>query len=111
MFSTLSGQCVFDQNIDIIPLSTTSLKIEVDRLQFSDLSQDQGLCAVFIEFDHGRIENLRLKVISPAGQEITLLGPGILGGGISSGVNWDISFIPCSFFPSPDAALSATAFK
>ncbi len=97
------GQCDIDRPVTIYPESEIDFTIDVGGLDFTDLATDQSVCAVFIEMEHGRLENIRVRLVSPAGQEVTLIGPGITGGGLTPAVNWNVSFVPCGFVPSPDA--------
>ena len=106
-FETLNiyGQCAVDGVLSILPATSTTTRIielEVEGLQENDLSSDQELCAIFLEFEHGRIENVRISLTSPAGQTITLIGPGITGGNLSPLVRWNITMLQCALPASPD---------
>lgn len=105
----LRSQC-FVSNVSIPPAVTTAervLEIDVQGLTPSDLATDQELCLVFLEFDHGRIANVRMTLTSPAGQSVTLIGPGITGGGVSPLVKWNITQVRCSDPTIPDAGFSS----
>ena len=67
-----------------------------------DLSDPtQGICGVNLNFDHQYIGDLAITLTSPAGQQITLVGPiGLFGETDFS--TYDVSFVPCSVTPVPD---------
>lgn len=99
------AQCtaVFQRSI---PDNTTSqFFVEISGAAFNQLGiNGQGLCGVRIRFDHPNVSDLRLELLSPSGQKITLIGePG--GGFATNGSNWDITFLPCSGTPLPDIGL------
>ncbi len=104
----LSAQCFLQEPVVIKPLITADVLIEVQGLEFTNLSSDQSLCAVSLQFEHDRLENIRLTLISPSGQEITLLGPGSISANVSLAINWDITQTQCGFPAIPDAGISAT---
>jgi gliding motility-associated-like protein len=58
----------------------------------------QAVCGVNLEFTHDYIENLSLKLISPAGQEVQLLGPGLTGFSAiaTPGARWNVDIIDCA---------------
>jgi len=84
------SQCNITSPVVIQPATTTTIDLIVENLQFSDLTSDQSLCRVLMEWEHGRQPNLRINLISPAGQSVTLVGPGIIGGNLSPLVNWTL---------------------
>ena len=105
----VASQCFVD-SIAIVPgvvASEREVIMTVQGLSPSDLSSDQALCRVFMEFDHGRISNVRMRLKSPAGQEITLIGPGTTGGSVSPLIKWDIQLVPCAAATLPDFGFDA----
>lgn len=73
-----------------------------------DLSSPiQGLCAVHLKFDHEYIGDLSVRLISPAGQSVNLLGPvGFFGA--TDFTNFDLLFVPCSSPAAPDPGAAST---
>ncbi len=62
----------------------------------------QGVCGVKIAFEHQYVGDLRISLISPAGQEIQLLGDvGFFGN--TDFTTWNVTFLPCSVTPMPDS--------
>ena len=100
------SQCFIAEPIEISPEQTTNIVLTVEGLTAADLATDQAICAINIEWEHGLQENLRFELVSPSGQRITLAGPGSQGGGVSPGVNWNVTFVPCSQPTAPDAGIS-----
>ena len=62
----------------------------------------QGVCGVALTFTHQHIWDLELTLISPAGQEVPLVGNNTSFFGTTNNVLWNILFIPCANVPSPD---------
>ena len=94
--ASLVGQCLISQPITIGPDRTTEITLSVSDIINDQLGVNNALCAVFLEWEHGKQENLRFELISPAGQVVTLMGPGINGGGLSPLVNWNLNFVTCT---------------
>ena len=104
--SAMIGQCFLSRPVAISPQSSSDLIINVSGLSPDDLAVDQAICAINIEWEHGRQENLRFELISPAGQVVPLIGPGIVSGAASSSnVNWNINFVDCDTPTSPDPGI------
>lgn len=103
----LSSQCSILFPEDILPETTTSINLSVLNLDADQLGADNGVCAVYLEFEHGRLENLRMNLISPAGEIITLVGPGTQAGAFTSNINWNVTFLPCIVLATPDAGFSS----
>jgi PKD domain/Secretion system C-terminal sorting domain/Proprotein convertase P-domain len=77
--------------------------LQIDSASNNDLSSNlQGLCGVKLKFGHESVGQLKVELISPAGQVITL---------VSASNNtektyfstWDLNFIGCNLNASPDA--------
>lgn len=105
MPAALIGQCFLSSPVSITPESSTDIIISVSGLTPEDLSSTQGICAINIEWEHGRQENLRFELISPAGQVVSLIGPGISNGAFSGNVNWNVNFTPCALPTAPDSGI------
>jgi len=103
--SAMIGQCFLSSPVTISPQSDMDLIINVSGLSPDDLAGDQGICAINIEWEHGRQENLRFELISPSGQVVPLIGPGIINGALSPRVNWNINFVECDLPTSPDPGI------
>ncbi len=97
------AQCSILRPEDILPETTTSVSLTVENLTASGLGADQSICRVYLEFEHGRLENLRFNLISPSGQTLRLIGPGTQNGAFTPNINWNVSFLPCAFPVAPDA--------
>ncbi|MEM8528425.1 MAG: hypothetical protein AAGG68_27535, partial [Bacteroidota bacterium] len=88
-----------------IASSTFTLDYEVVGLSNDDLSGSQCVESVNLVFQHNRIQNLLIELISPSGQVVPLVGPyQQFGGGLngSLGATWDVNFVQC--FPDGQAA-------
>ncbi len=105
MPAALIGQCFLSSPVSITPESSTDIIISVSGLTPEDLSSTQGICAINIEWEHGRQENLRFELISPAGQVVSLIGPGISNGAFSGNINWNVNFTPCALPTAPDPGI------
>jgi gliding motility-associated-like protein len=66
----------------------------------------QGVCKVCIKFAHGFVSDLKIVLISPNGQAITLIAP-ISQQGYTPLSRWDVCFLPCSVVPNPDPGFPA----
>ena len=103
--SELYTQCAVDGLVNILPantIQTRSIELDVAGLANDDLSGTQELCNIFMEFEHGRIENVKITLTSPAGQTVTLIGPSVTGGGLSPLVRWNIIMTRCANLSAPD---------
>ena len=100
------AQCNLNSPVPIPPESNQSLAIAVSNLTNSELGVNQNICAIFVELEHGRLENLRFILTSPSGQSVTLVGPGTTTGAFTSIINWNVSFLPCTSPVAPDAGIS-----
>ena len=98
--------CEIDATFNIYSNDETNIWINVAGLNFEDLGVNQALCGVEIFFEHTRLANIRIELISPAGQSVTLIGPGELNASPTGLINWDLYFLPCAAPTVPDAGLS-----
>ena len=62
----------------------------------------QGVCEVRLNFLHNAIFDFEVSLISPAGQEVRLIGPNSSIGGSTLLGQWKIGFVPCSVPAQPD---------
>lgn len=66
----------------------------------------QGVCKVCVKFSHGFVSDLKIILISPVGQRITLIAP-ISQQGYTPLSKWNVCFVPCSAVPNPDPGFPA----
>ncbi len=80
----------------------------VSNVTNNDLaSSTQGVCGVRVNFDHEYLGDLTMRLFSPAGQSVTLVGPtGFFGP--TDGAYWNITFAPCATAVFPDNGFSET---
>jgi len=102
---SLTGQCSILSPEDILPETTTNINLSINQLDNDQLGSN-SICAVYLEFEHGRLENLRFNLISPDGDVVTLIGPGTQSGAFTPSINWNVTFFPCLVFVSPDTGFS-----
>lgn len=89
--------------------STTSINFAVAGASNNDLSDPgQGVCGVYIEFAPDHIWSLEMILTSPAGQQVTLIGPPSNTGFFSGSQTWEILFLPCSETVEPDPGFPDT---
>lgn len=68
-------------------------------------SATQGVCGVRINFDHQYLGDLTMRIFSPGGQSVLLVGPiGFFGP--TDGAVWDVTFSPCADTVFPDAGFN-----
>jgi gliding motility-associated-like protein len=101
-----SGQCMLGAQVPIEDLETLMIPVNIEGLVNDDLSdQGQGICGVSITFRHDQIGDISIQLVSPSGQVVNLVGPtGAFGA--TDFTTWDVSFIPCGDFASPDPGFS-----
>lgn len=81
---------------------TTNIPILISGAINNNLATvQQGLCAVKLKFRHPFMKELFVELVSPAGQRITLVG-GTVVGTITTGITWDVTFVPCNAAANPD---------
>ena len=98
--------CFYSEPTAIQSEDSLSISLDVSGLLIDDLSDTQGICGVRLFFSHDQIENIRMTLTSPSGQSITLVGPGTVAAGISSFIDWNVLFTPCTTLASPDMGFS-----
>ena len=103
-----SQGCGISEDILISANSSSDVVINVQGLINDDLDSNQTLCGVRLVFSHDRIENIRITLISPFGQELVLAGPGRLSSDLSPFINWNILFNTCAEANMPDQGISGT---
>ncbi len=101
----VDAQCGYS-GIRFIPdASVTQYFIQVDGASFNDLSVGgQGVCRVNLTFKHPHIGDLGIKLKSPSGQTISLIGA-VGNSSNTSGSIWDVHFVRQSALPQPDIGI------
>lgn len=98
--------CTVIGPIDILPQQTTEINLSVSGLINTDLATDQAVCGINLVFTHNQLENIRITLTSPDGDEVILVGPGTLSADLTSLIIWDIAFNPCANPPAPHPGFS-----
>lgn len=97
----LHAQCSITENVVIPDLTPVTAEIIVEGSTNADLSGNQAVCGIYLEFEHEQVGDLTIDLISPDGQSITLIGPtGSFGS--TAFTDWQILFLPCAAGVSPD---------
>ena len=96
-----NSQCIFELEQPIPVDADFFSQGSVYGLINDDLSANQSLCGVTINFKHEFIGNLVIELISPSGQVVTLIGSQQISS-FTNGTEWDITLLPCANPVSPD---------
>ncbi len=108
---TLMGQCDVTLGAPILDNSTGSIEILIDGAINNDLSAaDQGLCGVELYFNHESIRDISIRLESPSGQSIILVGPSTGAGGPTDFTYWGLEFVPCDSTAMPDLPILGDVF-
>ena len=109
---SLEGQCSIESlngaAITLDPVDEVSLRFLVSDAVSPDLSlPNQGICGVRLDFAHQDITDLNFTLISPAGDEVILIGPATSTGNSLQifAIPHDILFIPSAEPADPDIGL------
>ncbi|NJL76471.1 MAG: hypothetical protein HC892_17110 [Saprospiraceae bacterium] len=101
-----------------IPIDDVTFGVDygVAGLMNDDLAGSQCVQSVSIEFQHNRLQNMIVELVSPSGQVVPLIGPHLpFGGGLSGtfGANWNIQFVQClpNGFAAPDPFVGQVWFN
>jgi len=101
------GQCATAASIDIPDNDSVTIQFGVSGLIDNNLSSPtQGICGVHIDFRHEYVGDLTVRLISPAGTEVTLIGPPTLLILPTNLSRWNIDFVPCGTPAAPDAGFA-----
>jgi gliding motility-associated-like protein len=99
-----SQDCEFDGPVIIEDSDTTSVTVLVDGLTNDVLGENgQALCGVEIELTHEFIGDIIMRLYSPSGQEVILMGPPTTSSAQTDQITWDVTFRPCGNNIIPDA--------
>lgn len=105
MINDLDAQCSFPNNIPIHDDSVSVNSINISGAVNDDLATN-GICGIAITFRHNIIGDVQIKLVSPFGQEVILIGPTAPLSNLTTFTLWDIFFTPCSNSASPDFPFS-----
>ena len=101
------SNCFSFQRDTILPSSTRIISLNISGAINNDLADvDQCVAAVSLSFRHPRVIHLTIRLVSPFGDTITLVGGSGLGNATNLG-RWDVSFAPCSESAIPDPSFDA----
>jgi gliding motility-associated-like protein len=110
LFNVGSAQteCVLIESIDIVDNETQAISFTISGVQLDDLSDDnQNITSIQIEFNHQKVTDLGLTLVSPSNQEIDLIGPITGSNELTSGIpGWGIEFLPCGIPAAPDPRIN-----
>jgi len=96
--------CAVNGPVVITSQGITEIQFEVSGLVDDDLSGVQSLCLVELRFTHNTVSTLEIEIISPAGQSVTLVGPGNVNSlGSTQFIQWDVVFAASNYPALPDA--------
>ncbi|HMP30273.1 MAG TPA: hypothetical protein PKD85_11780, partial [Saprospiraceae bacterium] len=104
--TNLLGQNCFIQNLNLPDGTVRSTPLVLSGTDLT-LSQDQ-ICKINIRFKHESVNQLRIRLISPSGQSVQLIGPAdALSNTIFPSPTYDLTFIRCTENPDPEPGYSA----
>ena len=110
-FFKVIGQCDLTILATIEDVSSGSVDIFVEGASNNDLSNpNQGLCGVELFFEHTSIQDISISLQSPAGQQVTLVGPATGAGGNTQFTYWGVEFVPCDSIAAPDLPILDDVF-
>jgi gliding motility-associated-like protein len=104
----LRAQCTFNKVKPIYENGFFGVKSIVSGATNNILgSNGQGVCKVNLHFQHELVGDLRIRLISPSGQSVILVGPPVLAS-VTTGTDWNIGFVRCSASANPDLSFNPT---
>lgn len=103
----VSQGCVIDNEVVILPNTSTQVSLELSDLLNADLGVNQSICGVHLVFDHDQLENIRITLTSPDGDVVTLVGPATLTGDLTDLITWNVMFTQCGNASAPDPGFNA----
>lgn len=85
-----------------------SFSVMVSNAANNTLGQNgQGVCRVYLSFEHKYIGDITMVLTSPSGQSVTLVGPEWLDVTSTQTNTWDVAFTRCDLQAQPDPGKSA----
>ena len=89
--------------------STVAASLIIEDAMIDNLADvSQGVCNVKLNFSHDNVRELIIRLVSPGGQSIDLVGPINPTSQQTDNSEWDIEFVPCGEVPIPDPSFSST---
>lgn len=100
----IDGQsCVIEDDIAIIDRDTTAIQFFIESANKNQLNNaSQFLKEVALKFEHLKLTDIKIDIVSPSGQRVTLVGPIDKNGINTRGFEWDVIFKTLSENVSPD---------
>ncbi len=113
--SVISAQndCVLIESIDIIDNETQAISFTISDVQLDDLADpNQSITSIQIEFNHEKVTDLDVSLMSPSDQQVDLIGPITGSNVLTSGIpGWAIEFIPCAVPADPDPRINDDVYS
>jgi gliding motility-associated-like protein len=112
-YFTLAQECAcVNCPIDIPDNGKTEARIEIKNATNNTLGgAGQGVCQVRVRFKHEYIGDLKIDLISPAGDRVTLVGSIGLKEIRTSSASWNVTFVNQSkFIAMPDGGIQSAAW-
>jgi subtilisin-like proprotein convertase family protein len=104
--SQIYGQSCFIENFNLPDGNVRSVPLVLSGSNFN-LTQDQ-ICKINIRLKHESINQLRIRLISPGGQSLELLGPATaLSNTIFPSPTYNLTFVRCTETPDPEPGYDA----
>jgi len=106
----LQGQsCGLEDTIIINPNATQTFQLQIADYFNNNLADPaQGVCGVELYFLHQFVDNLEIKLTSPDGDMVQLIGPNTDEQfAFTFFSRWNISFLPCAETAMPDSGYVA----
>jgi gliding motility-associated-like protein len=99
--------------VDIPDNGKTEARIEIKNAKNDNLGgAGQGVCQVRVRFKHEYIGDLKIDLISPAGDRVTLVGSIGLKEIKTSSASWNVTFVNQSKFTAmPDGGIQSAAWS
>lgn len=105
----IGQQCSFSNSrLPLRPNDSLILELGVYDAVFDNLADPrQGVCEVRLHFLHNAILDFEVSLVSPAGQEVRLIGPNGSINTNTTGGRWNIGFVPCASPARPDGSFQS----
>jgi len=88
--------------------TTITASLIIEDAIINDLADPaQGVCGVNLNFIHDNVRELVIRLVSPSGQTVDLVGPINPTAQQTINSSWDIEFLQCADVPAPDFNFSS----
>jgi len=106
-------ECVLIEDINIVDNETQIISFTIAGVQVDDLADpNQAISSIQIEFEHDKVTDLEVSLMSPSNQEVRLIGPVTNSNVLTSGVlGWAIEFVPCTTPAQPDPRINQDVYS